>query len=103
MLSTHLLQRAELSLTGPINAKVFPELVAGALFQQIWSVKTLGGKYFTMLKIHVVKTDLNIIALAESFALFTRRRREIGPSSVALLQPANNFLQWKGSALRWEL
>lgn len=27
------------------------------------------GKYFTMLKIHVVKTDLNIIALAESLAL----------------------------------
>lgn len=46
-----------------------------------------------MLKIHVVKTDLNIIALAESFALFTlRRRREIGPSLVALLQSANNFL-----------
>lgn len=60
-----------------------------------------------MLKIHVVKTDLNIIALAESFALFTlrrrRRRREIGPSLVALLQPANNFLppsSYNGKRLR---
>lgn len=49
------------------------------------------GKYFTMLKIHVVKTDLNIIALAESLALhFGQPHFEFsvaGLSSSGLLLP----------------